>query len=69
MFRKHYYSNSIESGTNWLSISDLMAGLMIVFMFISIVSTLALTGGAQELHDNKKMIYKALKSKFKKRGF
>ena len=60
-----------ESESQWLSISDLMAGLMVVFMFIAVAFMLnvqkdkdRIEGIAFEYRDTQLAIYEALKSEF-----
>jgi outer membrane protein OmpA-like peptidoglycan-associated protein len=68
--QKKYTSNSEDQ---WLSVSDLMAGLMIVFLFISIVLMRdavierdKIKEIAASYKDNKVQIYNALIKEFKK---
>lgn len=60
-----------QSESHWLSISDLMAGLMVVFMFIAVAFMLnvqkdkdRIEGIAFEYIDTQLAIYEALKSEF-----
>ncbi|MCK5854370.1 MAG: OmpA family protein [Sulfurovaceae bacterium] len=71
MFGKEEES-SIDDESQWLSVSDLMAGLMMVFLFISIVLMRNVMIEKQEIgkiaatyHDNKIKIYNALHGEFK----
>ncbi|MDN3683195.1 OmpA family protein [Vibrio tapetis subsp. quintayensis] len=61
-----------ENGEHWLSISDLMAGLMMVFLFIAIVFMLKTQEESQKIKDvavayqeNQVAIYDALVDEFK----
>lgn len=61
-----------ENGEHWLSISDLMAGLMMVFLFIAIVFMLKTQKESQKIKDvavayqeNQVAIYDALVNEFK----
>ncbi|MGL5905450.1 MAG: OmpA family protein [Shewanella sp.] len=62
---------STDSGEHWLSISDLMAGLMMVFLFIAIVFMLHTQNENQKIKDvavayqqNQVAIYQALNKEF-----
>jgi len=61
-----------ENGEHWLSVSDLMAGLMMVFLFIAIVFMLKTQKDNEKIKDvavayqeNQVAIYEALESEFK----
>lgn len=65
--------NSQEDGEHWLSISDLMSGLMIVFLFISIafmryisIEKDKIRNIAVAYQENQVSIYNALNQEFKK---
>lgn len=52
--------------SEWLSVSDLMSGLMILFMFIAISLMLETQKVAQTYQENQKSIYNALMIEFEK---
>ena len=54
-----------DSGSHWLSISDLMSGLMIVFLFIAISYMYNIHKIAQDYKVTKEKIYEALYEEFK----
>jgi len=56
---------SSDDGANWVSVSDLMAGLMIIFMFVAIVYMRNVTSIAQEWRATKQEIYQALEKTFR----
>jgi outer membrane protein OmpA-like peptidoglycan-associated protein len=65
-------ANGEDSGEHWLSISDLMAGLMMVFLFIAIVFMLKTEKESQKIKDvavayqeNQVAIFNALVDEFK----
>lgn len=64
-------TESADSGEHWLTISDLMAGLMMVFLFIAIVFMLHTQNENQKIKDvavayqqNQVAIYQALNEEF-----
>ncbi|HJS15507.1 MAG TPA: OmpA family protein [Rheinheimera sp.] len=65
-------SASQESGEHWLTVSDLMAGLMMVFLFIAIVFMMNTQKENEKIKDvavayqqNQVAIYEALQTEFK----
>lgn len=54
-----------KSDDHWMSISDIMSGLMIVFMFIAVAFMLQLQNKITEYTDAKNKIYNALYEEFK----
>ncbi|MCF1432166.1 MAG: OmpA family protein, partial [Shewanella sp.] len=61
-----------ESGEHWLTVSDLMAGLMMVFLFIAIVFMMITQQENDKIKDvavayqqNQVTIYEALQQEFK----
>jgi outer membrane protein OmpA-like peptidoglycan-associated protein len=66
-------NSSQENGDHWLTVSDLMAGLMIVFLFIAIVFMMITQKENDKIKDvavayqqNQVAIYDALENEFKK---
>jgi outer membrane protein OmpA-like peptidoglycan-associated protein len=66
-------NTSQENGDHWLTVSDLMAGLMIVFLFIAIVFMMITQKENDKIKDvavayqqNQVAIYDALENEFKK---
>jgi outer membrane protein OmpA-like peptidoglycan-associated protein len=57
-------SLSHQESEHWMSVSDLMAGLMMVFLFISIALMLYAVETAKAYQENKTKIYEALKHEF-----
>ena len=55
---------SSEESTQWLPISDLMSGLMVLFLFIAISLILQVRQIAEEYQDTQEQIYKALLHEF-----
>ena len=55
----------VDDGSHWLSISDLMSGLMIVFLFIAISYMYNIHQIAKDYKETKKSIYEALYEEFK----
>lgn len=53
-----------EEVSQWLSVSDLMSGLMILFLFIAISFVLNTKKVAENYHDNQEQIYQALNKEF-----
>lgn len=65
-------NTSHESGEHWLTVSDLMAGLMMVFLFIAIVFMMNTQKENDKIKDvavayqqNQVAIYEALQTEFK----
>jgi outer membrane protein OmpA-like peptidoglycan-associated protein len=54
-----------ESGGHWLSVSDLMAGLMMIFLFISIIYMREVQRFVVEADRTQQQIYEALLEEFK----
>ena len=54
-----------KSDDHWMSISDIMSGLMIVFMFIAVAFMMQLQNKITEYTDAKNKIYNALYEEFK----
>ncbi len=54
-----------ESEDHWISVSDLMSGLMIVFLFIAVAYMYNMQNIAKSYVDTKKEIYNALAVEFK----
>ncbi|MDP5133112.1 MAG: chemotaxis protein MotB, partial [Paraglaciecola sp.] len=69
MFQHDRYSSSEDTGSNeWLSVSDLMAGLLMVFALL-VVATLFQLKQAQEENKNKRIvIIQALQKQFNDNG-
>lgn len=66
-------NTSQDSGDHWLTVSDLMAGLMVVFLFIAIVfyddnskENDKIKDVAVAYQQNQVAIYEALESEFEK---
>ncbi|WP_241763398.1 hypothetical protein [Pseudoalteromonas sp. TAE56] len=66
-------NTSQDSGDHWLTVSDLMAGLMVVFLFIAIVFMMITQKENDKIKDvavayqqNQVAIYEALESEFEK---
>ena len=55
---------SSEESTQWLPISDLMSGLMVLFLFIAISLILQVRQIAEEYQDTQEQIYEALLYEF-----
>ncbi len=55
---------SNDEDSQWLPMSDLMSGLMILFLFIAVSFVLNTKKVAENYHDNQNEIYKALKAEF-----
>ena len=49
----------------WMSVSDLMTGLMVVFLFVSIAYMMQATQKLTEFVDTKQKLHEELKEKFK----
>ena len=48
----------------WMSVSDLMTGLMVIFLFIAIAYMIRVRDDISEYKDTKEEIYNRLKNKF-----
>lgn len=53
-----------EDDSQWISVSDLMSGLMILFLFIAVSFVLNTKKVAENYQDNQNQIYQALKKEF-----
>lgn len=53
-----------DAEDQWISVSDIMAGLMMVFLFIAIVYMLETKGLAEEYANIREIIYQELKKEF-----
>ena len=56
----------MKSSKEWISISDMMTGLMMVFLFISILYISQVRDLTKEYEKNKNSIYKSLQEEFEK---
>ncbi len=54
-----------EGGEHWISVSDLMAGLMMVFLLIAVVYMEHITTLTGQWQDTKRAIHRALEEEFK----
>ena len=52
--------SKLKSDTNWMSLSDMMTGLMLVFLFIAIIAINDVRSIAQEYQDTRVQIYNDL---------
>jgi outer membrane protein OmpA-like peptidoglycan-associated protein len=57
---------SIKSSSHWIPLSDLMTGMMLIFMLVSIVYMVRIQQVATDLRDTKGKIYTALDKEFSK---
>lgn len=57
----------MEKNNVWMSVSDLMTGLMIIFLFIAIAYMIRVRDDISEYKDTKEKIYFQLKNKFSER--
>lgn len=58
--------NSNNDDSEWLPISDLMSGLMVLFLFIAISLIMQVRQTAEKYKDTQQAIYKALMQEFEK---
>lgn len=68
---QYFGSSSKEDDSDWLSVSDLMAGLMVIFLFIAIVFIQSISQQKERVRDiavawqeNEVRIYEALQDEF-----
>ena len=53
-----------DDDSQWLPVSDLMSGLMVLFLFIAVSFVLNAKKVAENYHDTQTQIYQALKAEF-----
>lgn len=64
MFDLSKFKNAENDDAQWLPVSDLMSGLMILFLFIAVSFILNTKRVAENYQDNQQKIYQALQTEF-----
>lgn len=61
-----FHRNNKNDEDIWVSVSDIMSGLMIIFLFIAVVYMMSIKNVAKEYAQTKQDIYSALRTEFAK---